>query len=40
MWSLSESHFCLKSVGIGTTSEIYYDTVYSNSDKHFIVVTH
>ena len=29
MWPLSESYFCLKNVGIGTTSKIYYDTVYS-----------
>jgi hypothetical protein len=40
MWPLSESYFCLKSVGIGRASYIYYDTVYSSNDKHFIVVTH
>jgi len=31
--------FLSENVGIDTTSEIYYDTVYSNNDKHFIVVT-
>jgi hypothetical protein len=37
-WPLSESYFCLKIVGIGTTSKIYYDTVYNNNDKHLVVI--
>jgi len=40
IWPLSESYFCLKSVVTGTTSKIYYATVYNKNDKHFIVVTH
>jgi len=40
MWPLSESYFCLKSVGIGKTNKIYYAMVYSNDDKQFIVATH